>query len=558
MTVTLDLDAASTDPHIRRTLSDISLAVAKGKKIVVVTGAGISCSCGIPDFRSSDGLYALVKEQYPDVVLKGRDLFDASLFRDATSTAVFYTFISQLKRSIDSAEPTPTHHFIKTLDTKKKLLRSYTQNIDGLEARVGLLGSSCQEAKSNGKGTTKIRTKDVRNVQLHGDIHRVRCMACSAEYPCNEEHLIVFEKGSAPECPECLSRSEARVARAARAIRVGNLRPGIVLYDETHPLGDDIGTIHTADLGRKPDMLIIMGTSLKVHGLKKLVKDFARTIHSSSSPSSAASSSKRPYKVIFVNKTAPGSEWSDIIDYHIGGETDRWTTKVVEDWKKMRPSDWEVQQTLVSGEAETSTNGGLKVVKSLVPTKGGKGPRGRENIPVLPSHSTNEAFVAGEKPIPLSPSKRRQKSSHYDNVESSPSKRQTTASHYHGMPKEERKMLFAETTNKPTAYVSDTREKSKMDISLYDLTMEDVEGELPVRPRKLSTKGRRVAAVEETSKMDISILDLSMRHQESSVEIKSPIRQSKKAQPKVPEKPRRTTAKRGTKEKRTAKKELVH
>jgi NAD-dependent histone deacetylase SIR2 len=152
----------------------------------------------------------MVKEQYPDVVIKGRDLFDASLFRDPTSTAVFYTFISQLKRSIDAAKPAPTHHFIKTLDSKKKLLRSYTQNIDGLEARVGLLGTSCQEAKSNGKGKTKIRTKDVRNVQLHGDIHRVRCVACSAEYPCSEDHLVVFEKGKAPECPECLSRCKSK------------------------------------------------------------------------------------------------------------------------------------------------------------------------------------------------------------------------------------------------------------------------------------------------------------------------------------------------------------
>ena len=48
MTVTLDLDAAATDSHVRRALADISLSVAKGKKIVVVTGAGISCSCGIP------------------------------------------------------------------------------------------------------------------------------------------------------------------------------------------------------------------------------------------------------------------------------------------------------------------------------------------------------------------------------------------------------------------------------------------------------------------------------------------------------------------------------
>ncbi|CAA7265948.1 unnamed protein product [Cyclocybe aegerita] len=507
MTITLDLDAAASDSHTRRTLSDISLSVAKGKKIVVVTGAGISCSCGIPDFRSSDGLYALVKERYPDVVLKGRDLFDASLFRDATSTAVFYTFISQLKRSIDAADPAPTHHFIKTLDTKKKLLRSYTQNIDGLEARVGLLGTSCQEAKSNGKGKTKIRTKDVRNVQLHGDIHRVRCMACSAEYPCAEEHLAFFQKGNAPDCPECLLRSEARVARSARAIRVGSLRPAIVLYDESHPLGDDIGAIHSADLTRKPDMLIIMGTSLKVHGLKKLVKDFARTIHSSASPS-AASSSKKPFKVIFVNKTPPGSEWQDIIDYHILGETDRWTDKVIEDWKRMRPSDWEIQQTLVAGEEETSMLGGLKTVKSLAPssTKARKVPE-RENIaPILPVEATKKP-VADSKPVPpLSPSKRRQKSSHYDNVDASPTKRQTTSNHRHAMPTGERRMLFKEKTNRPPP-VSDDFDKSQMDISLCDMSMRDMEDKRKPRP-----KG------PDASEMDISFLELSVMEVEQLVE----------------------------------------
>lgn len=226
MPTTLDLNDSAVDSTTRRTLSNLSLAVAKCKKIVVVTGAGISCSCGIPvgtrsrvianllltrvqDFRSSDGLYALVKQQYPDVVLKGRDLFDASLFRDTTSTSVFYTFISQLKRSIDVASPSPTHRFIKTLDTKRKLLRSYTQNIDGMEEKSGLVGSSSDGVRLNGKGKAKIKVKEVRNVQLHGDIHRVRCTFCSAELLCTEEYLDRFNTGVPPDCPECVTRCES-------------------------------------------------------------------------------------------------------------------------------------------------------------------------------------------------------------------------------------------------------------------------------------------------------------------------------------------------------------
>ena len=147
-----------------------------------------------------------MKKQYPDTILKGRDLFDASLFRDPTSTSIFYSFISQLKQSIDSASPSRTHHFIRTLDEKKKLLRSYTQNIDGLEEKAGLISSSSQHVKTSGKGKGKLSVKDVRNVQLHGDIHRVRCTLCSANLPYKEEYLQFFTEGLAPDCPECTLR----------------------------------------------------------------------------------------------------------------------------------------------------------------------------------------------------------------------------------------------------------------------------------------------------------------------------------------------------------------
>jgi NAD+-dependent protein deacetylase SIR2 len=149
-----------------------------------------------------------VKQQYPDVVLKGRDLFDASLFRDSTSTSVFYTFISKLKQSIDSVSPSPTHHFLKILDLRGKLLRSYTQNIDALEERVGLLGSASEEARSTGKGKGKLKAKEVRNVQLHGDIRRVRCTFCSATFPFSDEYMNSFLDGVASDCPECSSRCE--------------------------------------------------------------------------------------------------------------------------------------------------------------------------------------------------------------------------------------------------------------------------------------------------------------------------------------------------------------
>ncbi|KAH9835915.1 DHS-like NAD/FAD-binding domain-containing protein [Rhodofomes roseus] len=454
MPVTLDLNERASDASTRRALSNLSLSVAKCKKILVVTGAGISCSCGIPDFRSSDGLYALVKQQYPDAILKGRDLFDASLFRDPTSTSVFYTFISQLKRSIDSASPSPTHRFLKTLDTKRKLLRSYTQNIDALEEKAGLLGSSSDEVKSHGKGKAKIRVKEVRNVQLHGDIHRVRCTFCCAEFPCTVQYLDVFETGAAPDCPECVTRSKARVARAARPLKVGTLRPAIVLYDEPHPLGDDIGSMQLADMTRKPDMLIVMGTSLKVHGFKKLVKDFAKIVHESApSPTAASTSSPKNAKafagkVIFVNKTAPGSEWDGIIDYHVVGETDKWVDRVLEEWKKMRPSDWEVQKKLTT-TTDVETAGAFKVTKEITNTFDGmkaiagakKKPPGKQNVSPVDDLSLLPPLPPSPPP---SPSKRRQADCHY-NGHCSPSKKRVSG--VKPVTFEERGMLFGHKTS---------------------------------------------------------------------------------------------------------------
>jgi len=108
-----------------------------------------------------------------------------------------------------------------------------------------------------------------------------------------------------------------------------------VLYDENHPLGDDIGALQAYDISRQPDLLLIMGTSLKVHGFKKLVKDFAKAVHSTARG-----------MVIYVNATPPSKEWEGIIDFHIQGTTDAWTEKVEEDWKSFRPNDW-LTQTLL-------------------------------------------------------------------------------------------------------------------------------------------------------------------------------------------------------------------
>jgi len=226
-------------------------------------------------------------------------------------------------------------------------------------------------------------------------------------------------------------------------------------------------------------MLIIMGTSLKVHGLKKLVKDFAKTVHASKSSAKPLSPKKMNRcktwagKVIFVNRTPPpAGEWSDIIDYHVVGDTDTWVDKVIEDWKKMRPADWEVQKTLDAADGEDSPFKVVKDVKTksmssrifagfiLMPidfvSAGKKKPEvDAENIPPpldpIPIQKPNQVTP------PVSPSKRRQAASHYSDLESSPSKKRDISAATLGIQKlaiEERGLLFGkDSTNVKTAEV---------------------------------------------------------------------------------------------------------
>ena len=96
-----------------------------------------------------------------------------------------------------------------------------------------------------------------------------------------------------------------------------------------------------------------MGTSLKVHGLKKVVRAFAKAVHA------------RNGMVVFVNATPPSKEWEGVIDYHVEGDTDIWVERVEEEWRRIRPQDWETQTTL---------DGGMEVVKHVIkPQAKGKG-----------------------------------------------------------------------------------------------------------------------------------------------------------------------------------------
>ncbi|KAJ3408905.1 hypothetical protein HDV05_004692 [Chytridiales sp. JEL 0842] len=276
----------------------IANALKRAKRCVVVTGAGVSVSAGIPDFRSANGLYNLVKSRYPTAVLKGKDLFDATLFRDPVSTSVFYTFMAELKALVDSANVTPTHEFVRKLEGWGKLMRCYTQNIDSIESRLAL-------------STDLSNPKSVRVVQLHGDLDHVTCTHCKTLFPFNTTHTTTFLTGTAPDCPSCISADDLRTSMGKRSVAIGTLRPNVVLYNEHHAQGQEIAELAASDVRKRPDLLIVMGTSLKVDGIRRLVKDLARAVHSLKNGT-----------VVLVNRTELGKEWDGVFDYFVKGDSD--------------------------------------------------------------------------------------------------------------------------------------------------------------------------------------------------------------------------------------------
>ncbi|CAI5759927.1 unnamed protein product [Candida verbasci] len=311
--ITIDLNEnLSSESSIQ--LNQVIKYIFKSKKTTILTGAGISCNAGIPDFRSDDGLYNMVKSKYPKALVKGQDLFDISLFRDSQSLSIFCTFMESLYNASLLAKPTETHKFIKTLKDKNKLLRCYTQNIDCLEKNMNLnLGLSSDSSNSSFKEDWK--NFDV--IQLHGNLHKLSCTNCFSNFNWNENFQKLLSDGLNPECSKCLENYEKRLYSGKRLTNnmIGMLRPDIVLYGENHPQSELLSQGLSSDLKLKPDLLIIMGTSLKVDGVKKLVKSLSNKIHE-------FKNSKNDGKVIFINKTPLSKQWEKFIDYEIISDCD--------------------------------------------------------------------------------------------------------------------------------------------------------------------------------------------------------------------------------------------
>ena len=183
----------------------VSDKLKNSKKIVFVTGAGISQESGIPTFRGKDGLW----RKYDAMQLATIDAF-------YSNPKLVWEWYDERRRNILAAKPNPGHVAIAAL-AKYKEVHVLTQNIDGLHQRAG--------------------SKSV--YELHGSIITIKCTACSFKDK--------IETGFQELPPIC---------------KCGNiLRPDVVWFGESLPQDvwqDAIQHASTCDI------MIVAGTSLAV------------------------------------------------------------------------------------------------------------------------------------------------------------------------------------------------------------------------------------------------------------------------------------------------------
>ena len=182
----------------------------ESERVVFFGGAGVSTESGIPDFRSTDGLYNQQYDYPPEQILSHTFFmrWPEEFFR-------FY----RDKMLAPSAKPNKAHRALAKLEEQGKLTAVITQNIDGLHQMAG--------------------SKKV--LELHGSVHRNYCMRCHKFHSMEE---ILHSEG-VPRCScGCI------------------IKPDVVLYEE----GLDQQILQeSVDQIRCADMLIIGGTSLTVY-----------------------------------------------------------------------------------------------------------------------------------------------------------------------------------------------------------------------------------------------------------------------------------------------------
>lgn len=213
-------------------MADAAIDASKYFGIVFLTGAGISAASGIRTYRGPEGLWN------DETLIR---LSDGVTFR--TDPLDVWKFWSAARRISAAASPNAAHLALASLEQRLRSDQSLTiitQNIDGLHGRAG----------------------SAHVIEYHGSVHRTRCSNAACDLaPFRDRTLYEAE---VPRCPRCGA----------------NLRPDIVLFNETIPQGNSDAAFRALD---SCDLFVAIGTSGTVYPAGRLVQGAfdrgARTVY---------------------------------------------------------------------------------------------------------------------------------------------------------------------------------------------------------------------------------------------------------------------------------------
>ena len=205
----------------REALTVLEDIISRARRLVFFGGAGVSTSCGIPDFRSPGGLYDGEFEGLEPEMILSRSFF-------YLHPETFFDFYRR-RMLYPAARPGPTHRRLYRLEKEDRLRGIVTQNIDGLHKMAG----------------------NVRVYEIHGTVHENRCMDCGAFYPME----TILKSRGIPRCREC----------------GGVIKPSVVLYGEAPDKYTSMGACREIS---GADVLVVAGTSLSVEPAASFISYF--------------------------------------------------------------------------------------------------------------------------------------------------------------------------------------------------------------------------------------------------------------------------------------------
>lgn len=210
--------------------------------------------------------------------------------------------VRSLSKLVTNARPTAFHQMLATLASQGRLMRLYTQNVDGIDTSLPPLVTTVPLSM---KGPWP------RTIQLHGGLEKMVCSKCNH---LSDFEAALFEGPLPPPCTACMETDKVRTDHAGkRSHGIGRLRPRIVLYNEHNPDEEAIGTVVSADLRTRPDAVIVVGTSMKIPGVRRIVREMCGVVRG-----------RKNGLTVWVNHEPPplGKEFEDCFDLVVKGACD--------------------------------------------------------------------------------------------------------------------------------------------------------------------------------------------------------------------------------------------